>query len=422
MENLKVVSERLENCQVALTVEVGEERVDQALRESAQRLSHRVHIPGFRQGKVPYRVMLERFGKEALLGTVLDELAQEAYKEALDEADIKPIAKADIQDIKLDPLTFKVVVPVAPVVDLGNYRQIRLDPTKVTVGEADVQEVLEYIRRENAQQQPVSRPAQLGDLAVMDIKGTVDGKLILNAEKSLLLLANSPYPFPGCNEKLEGLEIGGEREFALALPDDFPNPDLRGKEAHFKVHLCDLKEQVLPDVDDDLARTVGNYDTVEELKEKLRKDLQTQAEQEAEEVFISKVLEAVFQEAKIEYPPMLLDDEVDGILEDREKRLQREGLSLSDYLAMRGQSEEEYREEVRPLAEDRLRYALLLGKIVKLEGLNVSPEEERPEGEAPAMPREAFLARKALQRLVDIAKGEMEEISEAKVESSVEES
>ncbi|MEA3459482.1 MAG: trigger factor [Chloroflexota bacterium] len=422
MENLKVTSERLENCQVALTVKVGEERVDQALRESARRLSHKVHIPGFRQGKVPYRVMLERFGKEALLGTVLDELAQEAYKEALDETDIKPIAKADIQDIKLDPLTIKVVVPVAPVVDLGNYRQIRLDPTKVTVGEADVQEVLEYIRQENAQQQPVSRPAQLGDLAIMAIKGMVDGKLILNAEKSLLLLANSPYPFPGFNEKLEGLEIGGEREFALALPDDFPNPDLAGKEVHFKVRLRDLKEQVLPDVDDDLARTVSNYDTVEELKEKLRQGLQAQAEREAEEVFTSKVLDAVFQEAKIEFPPMLLEEEVDGILEEREKRLQQEGLNLSDYLAMKGQSEEEYREEIHPLAEAHLKRALLLGKVVKLEGLEVSPEEMKSQDGVSPPPEEILLARKALQRLVAIAKGEMEEISETKVKSSVEES
>ncbi len=406
--SLKVTKEKLGNCQVALTIQVGEERIEQALRESARRLSRQIHIPGFRRGKIPYHVLVEKFGRETLLGAILDELVQDVYKEALEEADIQPIAEASLQDIQMEPLTIKVVVPVAPVVDLGDYRQIRLDFPAVEIDEADVEEALERIRRENAQMRPVSRNAQLGDLAILDIQGTSDGKVIMSCtEKSLFLLANSPYPFPGFNEKLVGLEIGGEREFTLTLPNDFPNPDLAGKEVHFKVHLRDLKERVLPDVDDDLARTVGNYETIEELKEELRKDLEAQAEKEAEETFASKVLDAVLQKARIEFPPRLLESEIDEIIKEREGRLQREDLSLSDYLAMRGQSEEEYREEIRPLAENRLRRALLLSKVVELEGLKVSPEEMESQGVP--LPEEALLARKALRRLVAIAKGEVEE-------------
>lgn len=409
---MKVTTERSENCQVALTIQVGEERTEQALRKSARRLSKKVSIPGFRQGKIPYHVMLERFGKKALLGGVLDELIQEVYEEALEETELEPVAKASIQDIQLEPLTIKVMVPVAPLVDLGDYRQMRLDPPEVTVGDAEVEGALERIRRENAQWWPVDRPTQLGDMATVDIKGTVDGKVVMDGEKSLRLSANSPYPFPGFNEKLVGLEIGEERKFTLAIPNDFPKLDLTGKEVHLKVHLRDLKKQVLPDIDDDLARTIGNYETLGELKEVLRKDLEAQAEREAEERFASEVFDVVLEGARIEFPPMLLEQEIDEILEEREKRLQREDLSLSEYLSMKGQSEEEYREEIRPLAEDRLRHALALGEVVKLEGLESSPEERKPQGKGPPLPEEMLLAQKALRRLAAIAKGEAEEVAE----------
>ncbi|MGA9347720.1 MAG: trigger factor [Anaerolineae bacterium] len=387
---MKVETERLENCQVALTIEVDEERTEQALRNAARRISQRAKIPGFRPGKAPYNVVVRRFGKEFLYQEVVDELGDSIYKEALKEAGLEPFGQATLTDYETEPLVLKLVVPIAPVVELGDYRQMRLEPEEETAREEEIAEALRRIQEQNTFWEPVKRPAQWSDLAIVDIEGTVKGELAIgNKGRELILEADSPHPLPGFSEKLLGMTVDEQREFTLTYPEDSENKKLAGQQAHFKVHLQELKEQVVPGMDDDLARTVGDYETLEDLKAKLRRDLQAKAE----ERFANRALTALVERSEIEFPPLLLEREIDDWLEDLDLRLKKQSLNLDNYLQMRKLTKEEFRKEISPEVEERLKRSLALGKFVELEGLDIESDEGVSE---------------ALKRLTAIARGELE--------------
>jgi trigger factor len=391
---LKVETERLENCQVALTIEVDEERTERALRNAARRISRMARIPGFRPGKAPYHVVVRRFGKETLYQEVVDELGNSIYKEALEEAGLEPFGQATLTDYEIEPLVLKLVVPIAPVVELGDYRQMRLEPEEEKATEEEIDEALRRIQQQNTFWEPVKRPAQWNDLAIVDIEGTVKGETVVgNKGRELTLEADSPYPLPGFSEKLLGMTVDEQREFTLTYPEDSENKKLAGQQAHFEVHLRELKEQIVPGMDDDLARTVGDYDTLEDLKAELRRELQAKAR----ERFTGRALTALVERSEIEFPPMMLEREIDDWLEDLDLRLKRQGLSLDNYLRMRKVTEEEFRKEISPEVEERLKRSLTLGKLAELEGLDIESDE---------------VVNEALKHLAAIARGELEEEAE----------
>jgi len=429
---LKVTAERLENCQVELTIEVDEERVEQELRRVAQRISKQKRIPGFRPGKAPYDVVLRLFGKKALLGEALEDLTQAVFKEATEQEDIEPFAQTELVDVQFEPMVLKMMVPVAPIVELGDYRQLRLAPPEVTVSDEEVEAALKRIQAQHSQWQPVERPAQLDDQVIVDIESTVEGEVVLsNQERALLLKAESLYPLPGFSEQIVGMVIGEDREFDLIYPESLANEKLAGKEGHFKVHLHDLKELVLPELNDDLAKTVGDFETFDDLKAKVREGLQAEAEREAENRFSSEVLTATVERARIEFPPVLIERELDGLLEKQERVLrQRESLTLDNWLEINKKSKEEHRDELRPRAVERLKWGLALGKVVELESITVEEEEVEAQiermsssfGEQADKARDVFsspdnmrsiasdlLTSKALQRLMAIARGEVKD-------------
>jgi trigger factor len=435
-KGLKVTAERLENCQVELTIEVDEERVEQELQRVARRVSKRRRIPGFRPGKAPYDVVLRFFGKDALYQEALENLLQAVFKEALEKENIEPFAQAELMDAQFEPMVLKMRVPVAPIVELGDYRQLRLTPSEVTVSDEEVEAALKRIQAQHGQWQPVERPAQLGDQAIVDIESTVEGEIVLsNQERALLLRAESPYPLPGFDEQIVGMVIGEDKEFDLTYPENSANEELAGKESHFQVHLRDLKELVLPELDDDLAKTAGDFETFDDLEAKVRESLQAEAEQEAESRFSSEALTATVERAHIEFPPILLERELDNLLEERDRALRREeGLTLDNWLEINKKNKEEYRDELRPRTTERLKRGLALGRVTELESITVEEEEvgaqiERMSsafGEQADKARDVFsspdnmrsiasdlLTSKALQRLAAIARGEVEaEISE----------
>lgn len=386
---MKVETERLGNCQMALTIEVDEERTQRALRDAARRISRQVKIPGFRPGKAPYHVIARYFGKEILYQEVVDGLGEPLYREALKEVGLEPFRPATLTDYEIEPLVLKLVVPLAPVIELGDYRQIRLEPEAEAI-EEEIDGTLKRIQQENVFWQSVKRSAQQGDMAVVDIKGMVGEKTVIENEgRKLILGDDSSEPLPGFSEKLLGMSPGEERVFTLVYPEDFEDESLAGRQVHFRVYLQDLKEEVMPDIDDDLARTVGDYETLEDLKAELRRQL----EAEAEDRFAYRALTALVERAEIEFPPVLLEEQIDDLLEEFDRDLRREGLNLENYLAMRKQTKEGFREEIAPQAEERLKLALVLNRFIELEGLENEPDATR----------------KAMERLAAIAKGELEE-------------
>lgn len=421
---MKVTSERIEGCRVALTVEIEPEEMSRAVEGAYRRLAYKVMVPGFRKGKAP-RAMLERhLGKEAVDAEALDHLVPELYDRAIQQEAIEAIARPDLEMVQLDPPIFKATVPVRPVVELGDYRSVRVTPEKVEITEEDVLGAIERLRRLYSTWEPANREARLEDMVIADITGTVEGKEIIHVKDSQYkLAADSQVPVAGFAEQLLGMQPGQTKEFTLRFPDDYHTAELRGKEGAFKVTLSEIKEQRLPEVDDAFAKSVSEgVETVEQLKERIRQNLQAAAEQDARGNLESRIMEEIIKVSKVEFPAVLTENEI--VLMAEERLRSYGGMKFEDYLRIRKITAEEFKNELRPAAEKRVTGSLVLNKLHEAEGIQVSEADIDAEieriikdsGEHGERVKEVFkspaardsvrgrlLTQKTLDRLVEIA-------------------
>jgi trigger factor len=427
---LEITTEPLERCQLRLTIKVDEERAQKAMRHAARRIAKQVNIPGFRKGKAPYELIVQRYGEDTVRQEAAEALAEPVCREVLEQEEIEPYAPVALESIELHPVTFKFTISLPPTVDLGDYRDYRLKPRKVRVYKKEMQQALEQLREQNVILEPVERPATLGDRVEIDLVGrTADEVEFLKGDNIRVLLdAENTEPAPGFVEAILKMEGGEERTFILTLPDDFPREELRGHEAEFTVKMVKVYESTLPELDDDLARTVGNFDSLKELEQHVKEQLRQAAQQKADEEYTAQVLKDLLEQSQVEYPTEMLEKELDKAVKEVEQAVQRETrLPLEDYLRFQSQTMEELREDLKPRATAQLKHALVLGKVVGLEGLEIDEEEidahiekvsapwgarademraslNSPEGRRAA--RSRLLTDKAVQRLVAIARGE----------------
>ena len=427
-------------------MEVEEERAQRALRQAARRLSRRTRIPGFRPGKAPYGIVVRTVGEDYLRAEAFEAVGQQLYKDALEEAEIEAYAQGTLDDVQWDPLTFKVTVPLPPLVELGDYRALRVPPEPILVLDEEMDEALQHLRERYAEWVPVDRPAAYDDMLVMDIKGAVGDEEIMNQQNwERVLQEESSGSLPGFDAALVGLSTGDEHSFDVTYPEGTTR--WAGETARFEVTLHGVKAKELPPLDDELAQTIGEHETLDELQEVVREDLRAQREAESE--YEGKVLDALVEQAQIEFPPLMLDKELDDLLGNHDRLLRQQGTPLDEWLRVSGKSKEDYREETRPQAERRLKRNLALSELVEQEKLAVEDAdvdeeiERRVAGQSSdtaqqlrelldsssgrQILRKDLLTQKALQRLLSIAKGEFEpsaaeeeEAAEAKQEGDAE--
>jgi trigger factor len=412
-----------------LTIEVDEERFQKAMRRAAKQISQQVSIPGFRKGKAPYDVIVERYGEEVIRQEAVDVLADDVYREALEEADLEPYGPGTLEELTFDPLTFELTVPLKPAVDLGAYEAYRLKHPEVRVYKKEIQEALENIQEQNAFLELVERAAALGDMVTMNLKVQADETELFNRQDIQVLLdPESDDPAPGFGKEIAGLEAGEEKTFTLTLPEDFPVESLQGQDAEFEVEVLEVHDRILPDLDDDLARTVGKYDSLDELREYVEEQLRQSAQAEADREYTNQVIDDLVEQAEIDYPPVMLEEELDNVVEEVAQTIESQAkLPLEDYLRFQNRTLDDLREELKPQAETRLRRALVLGEVVQREDLEIEEDEFEAQVEASGLQFGAradevqayfrsaegrrqlesrMLANKAVERLVAIAKGE----------------
>jgi trigger factor len=335
-----------------------------------------------------------------------------------------------LEEIQFDPLTLTFIVPLAPEVELGDYRGYRSPYPDVEVSEEALTQALEAIQQQHALLAPLDRPATEGDLLVVDLVAqTMDGSVFLDEEDARVLLdPEARAPMPGLIEALMDSEPAEERTFTLTLPADFDVEELRDREAEFKVDVKNIYERIVPPMDDDLARTVGNYDTFAELEADVRHRLQERERGNTENAYADEVLQHVIDHAVVSYPPVMFDEALDEAVEAYRTRIeQREHMLLEDFLRIQSRTMEDLREELRPEVKQSIERSLVLGEVVQQEDLTVSDEEldrqiaesserygeqaddvraalDTPEGRRDL--RNRMLANKAVLRLAAIAKGE----------------
>ncbi len=439
---MKVKAERIENSQVVLEVEVEPKEEERSLEEAYHRLVKKADIPGFRKGKAP-RVMLERYiGREALLQDAMERLVPELLNQAIEEQELNPIAQPEVEITQTEPVVFKATVPVSPTVELGNYKEIRIDSDPVEVAEEEANKVIEQLRQQNAPWAPTERAVQLDDLVTIDVEGKV-GEDSLDKREGIQyqVLRDFAFPVPGFSEKLVGLEKGQEAEFTISFPADHERSELAGQECWFRVLVSEVKEKKLPEIDDEFAKSVGEeFDTFDALRERVSSDLRSMAEEQARRSYEEKVMEAVVEQTHVDFPPVLVERDIDGLIDEQERELRANKISLEDYLTRVKMSGEQLREELRPIATKRVARSLVLGKVLGEESIQVSDEETDGEIEKMAQAagekgdelREFFnspigrqslqqrlLTRNTVRRLVDIASGEADSTESSEEGSEV---
>ncbi|MFC2032911.1 trigger factor [Chloroflexota bacterium] len=371
---MKVTNEKTEERQVYLTIEMEPEELEKSLTASYKRLVNKANIPGFRKGKAPRDVAERYMGKESILEDALNQIVPDAYVKAVEEQEIKAIAQPQIEVVQTDPVIFKATVPLMPVIELGDYRSIRITPEVEEITEEKANSVLEEVRHQHATWEPVERPVEFGDLVGMDIESNIEGESFIEQKGAQYqVIEGFSGPVPGFPEQITGIAKNEEKEFKLTLPDDYPKNELAGKEANIKVKVTEIKEEKLPELNDELAVQVEpEIKTLDALKAEIVGRLKERAEEKARADFEDKVIQAVVGCSKIEYPPIMVEAEIDGLLNEQAQRLQWDEKALEEYLKRVNKTVEQLREEMRPLATKRVASSLALGKVAEDENIEVS--------------------------------------------------
>lgn len=426
---MKVTNEKIEDSQAFLSIEMEPAEVEESLEESYHRLVKKTDIPGFRRGKAPRAILERHLSKESLFEDALSNLLPKACDKAIKEQKLEAIVQPHIEVAQTDPVIFKVIVPLRPTIKLGDYHHIQVTPEPVEVSEDDVSAIIDRLRHQHAAWEPVERPVGLNDLVVLDIESSVEDKPFINQKGAQYqVLQNYSFPVLGFAEQLLGMGRDEEKEFQLQFPPDYPKGGLVGKEARFKVRVIEIKQEVLPELNDELAKEIDpNFKTLDSLREQVLADLRLRAEEKARIDFEERVVEAVVDITEVEFPPVLVEMEVDRLLNQRLQRWQTGGSSLEEYLRSINKTEEEIQEELRPLATKRTIWSLVLEEVTKAEKIKVSNSEidteiknmtkDADEGKKDELEgflntpqaresiKQTLMTRKTIQRLVEIAKG-----------------
>ncbi len=463
---MNIHTEQLADHTAKMTVEIAPDRLEKAKQKAARQISGKVNIPGFRKGKAPYSILVRYFGEDAIVNDAFELLSNEIYRDALVDSGLQPYGPGAFLEGKTDPSpTMIFQVPLQPVVELGDYRAVRLEWAPAEVTDADVDRALKGLQEQNAVTEDSSRPVQAGDRVTVDIHSHIleahteeeseaeehdhdheghdhdhehgaDNAFIHEHDAPIILDAEHE-PVPGFGDALVGASVGDVREFDLDIPDSAEEfDDLAGKKAHFSVSVKKIENITLPALNDDLAARITKDEekplSLLELRMRVRENLQRMSAERATDDYTRRALDEMVTKADIKYPEAILVDEVEEMLEQFDLQLRQQGFTLKDYLKVMRKSEQEMFNDYRPTAEQRVRRGLVMREIMSAEGIDATPEELEGEIDRMLAPvadeqrenmRALFddpkmranilddlLRRKTTERISAIAKGEAPEL------------
>jgi trigger factor len=384
---MKASWEKIEKNVGVLDVEVEVDQVASALDRAFKKVVQKVNVPGFRKGKVPRSIFEAKFGVESLYQEALDIAVPEAYVEAVAETGIHPVDRPEVdveQFAKGQNLKFKAKVIVKPEVELGEYKGIELEAKEADVTEEEINEELDKLQKRHAELVPVEEgAAENGDVVSIDFEGFVDGVPFEGgkAEKYSLELGTGSF-IPGFEEQVVGLNKGEEKDITVSFPENYQSEELKGKEALFKILLHDIKRKNLPVLDDEFAKDVSEFETLEEFKSDLSNNLKIRKESELQRNKEAEIVEKAAASAQVEIPEIMIENETAQMVKEFENRLRTQGMNIDMYYQFTGQSDELLRGQMREDAEKRVRNNLVLEAIAKAEGIIAAEEDVTSELES----------------------------------------
>ena len=377
---MKATWEKIEKNLGVLEVEVGADRVAAALDKAFNKVVKKANVPGFRKGKVPRPIFESRFGVESLYQDAIDILLPEAYGEAVEQTDIFPVDRPEVdieQFAKGQPFIFKAKITVKPEVKLGEYKGLEVPVQKAEVTDEELDAELTRLQERHAELAVIEEEAAVnGDITVIDFDGSVDGVPFEGgkAERHSLELGSNSF-IPGFEEQVVGMSTGDFKDVEVTFPEEYHAAELAGKVAVFKVKLHEIKRKQLPALDDEFAKDVSEFDTLEEYKADLKAQLESRKQEELKGVRETAVVDKAAANAEVEIPDAMIASEVENMVRDFDTRLRQQGMNMDMFLSFSGQTREDLQEQMKGDAEKRVRNNLVLEVIAKEEKIEVSEEE-----------------------------------------------
>lgn len=383
---MSVQVEKLEKNMAKLTIEVSAEELEKAIEGVYQRRKKSISVPGFRKGKVPRQMIERMYGKEIFYEEAVNALIPDAYENAMDECgeDIVSSPKFNVEQIEAGkPFVFTAEVALKPEVRLGKYKGVKIDKIDTEVTDEEVDAAIEKERENNARNIAVEdRPVKDGDMTVIDFEGFADGVAFDGGKgEDYPLTIGSGAFIPGFEEQLIGAEIGKEVEVNVTFPEDYQAEELKGKAAVFKCTVKEIKEKELPELDDEFAEEVSEFDTLAEYKEDVKKKLAERKERNAKREKEDAVIEAIINDSDMEIPEAMLETEQRQLVDEFAERIQMQGINMEQYLKITGSNYEMMLEQVKPQADKRIKSRLVLEAVAAKEGIEASEEDYEKETE-----------------------------------------
>ena len=381
---MSVQVEKLENSMAKLTIETSAEELEKALQNAFLKNKNKISIPGFRKGKVPRQIIEKMYGPAIFYEDAANELIPEAYEKAMDECgeDIVSSPEIDVTQIeKGKPFIFTALVALKPEVKLGKYKGVKVDKADPAVTDEEVDAEINKERENNARNIEVTdRAVKDGDMTVIDFEGFVDGTAFDGGKgENYPLTIGSGAFIPGFEEQLVGAQIGEEVEVNVTFPEDYQAEELKGKAALFKCTVREIKEKELPELDDEFASEVSEFETLAEYKEDVRATLTSKKEKEAKDAKEAAVIEAIVNDSEMEIPEAMLLTQQKQMVDEFAQRMQMQGISMDQYLQFTGATYDKMMEQVRPQAERRIKSRLVLEAVVKAENIEASDADYEEE-------------------------------------------
>ena len=381
---MSVQVENLDKNMVKLTIEVPAEELEKAIEAAYKKQKNQISVPGFRKGKVPRAMIEKMYGVGVFYEDAANTLMQQNYPSAVDESGVDIVSRPTVDVVQIEkgkPFIFTAEVAVKPEVTLGKYMGVTVTKIDTSVSEDEVNEALEQQRNNNARTISVTdRPVAVGDTAVIDFEGFVDGVAVEGGKGENQPLESGAQTFiETVEDQLVGKNAGDEVEVNVTFPEQYQAADLAGKPATFKVKINEIKTKELPELDDEFAQDVSEFDTLAEYKESLKKNLEEKKENEAKRTKEDEAVQKIIDKSKMDIPEAMIDTQCETMIEEFAQRIAQSGLSMDQYLQFSGLTVDGLKEQVRPEALSRIQASLVLEQIAKDENIEVSDEDVNAE-------------------------------------------
>jgi trigger factor len=442
---LKVSKEESEQCEINLTIELDDDDLAVYIKRAYQKVAQNIKIPGFRKGKAPQNIVEREIGRSSLIRESLDFLIPEVTTKAIEDNDITPYARPEVSIDSVEPFIISAIVPLKPIVNLGDYHSVRVEEEIQKINEEDVDKVIKGYQADSIPWEPVSRTVQEGDLVVMDLKGTIESTLepdittnppFIDQNNYEVIIDKANLVIPEFADSVIGMMQGENKDFTLNFDSNVPEVEFAGKPAHFSVSVKEIKERIIPELNDEFAKEIGEgYETLDALREDVRKQRTEVMEQESKRNYNEQVIDEVLKITTIITPPILIEREVDATIDNMTSEVTRQigrEITREEYLSVMSKSEEDLKKEIHPEAIKRLERSLLLDQLIEKEGIKVNDKDIQEEidkmagdspkaqqikdlfssDEAKASLTNSIQVQKLMELLTDIGKGSVEKQTE----------